>query len=543
MAYANPARLCTLICALMLSWSLPQALAAEPQLDMKIVNGRVLDGTGNSWFLADIGIREGRVVKVGNLSAKEADRVIDAEGLIVAPGFIDVHTHADSGLLNRPLAENFIRNGVTTIVTGNCGGSLLDVGEYFRRLEEEEPPALNVSTLIGHNTILRHLKGNIAEPITDEQLEEARQLVRTAMEDGAVGLSTGLIYLPGRWSKVEEIIELQRVAAQYGGIYVTHMRNEASQIMAAIEEAIRIGEETGSRVQISHFKLPMDMEERIGRETTLEKVYAARDRGLEVWIDQYPYPASSTGITTLFPGWVMEQGADTAREILADEQQVQRVRQQMAQFQAERLRQDYSFARVASARAFPDYAGRSIREIAEYRRGEADAGPVTHEEQVDAIIDIYQQGGASMVYHTMSEELVETIMRSPLVSIASDSGVRVFGSGVPHPRGYGTNARVLGEYVRERGVLTLEDAIRKMTSMPARAFRFDDRGMIHPGYWADIVIFDPDTITDNATFTEPHQYSTGFAWVIVNGVPVVKNDEITGERPGQVVRGPGWQPN
>ncbi len=528
-------------CLLLGTLASPQCVGAGEPLDLKIVNGKVLDGTGNSWFLADVGVREGRVVEVGNLRQREAGEVIDARGLIVAPGFIDVHTHTDNQMFELPNAENFIRNGVTTIVTGNCGGSALDVAGYLTRLEAE-PASVNVSTLIGHNTVLRELKGGVAEPLTPEQLEQGRQLVRKAMEDGAVGLSTGLIYIPGMWSETGEIIELQRVAAEYGGIYATHMRSEATRIMDAIDEAIRIAGETGSRLQISHFKLPTDMEQKIGQDATMAKVMDARARGLEVWVDQYPYTASSTGITTLFPSWVLEKGSDKAREMLQDPETVERVRDDMAQSQATRMREDYGFARVASARAYPEYSGKSIREIAEYRRGQPGDSPVTHDEQVDTIIDIYLQGGAGMVYHQMSEDSVEAIMRSPLVSICSDSGVREFGSGTPHPRGYGTNARVLGEYVRERGTITLEEAIRKMTSMPARAFRFDDRGLIHPGYAADIVIFDPETVTDHATFTEPHQYSTGFAWVIVNGVPVVKDDAMTGARPGQAIRGPGWRP-
>jgi N-acyl-D-amino-acid deacylase len=528
-------------CLLLVVLASPSIVGAEEPLDLKIINGKVLDGTGNSWFLADVGVREGRVVEVGNLGQREATEVIDAGGLVVAPGFIDVHTHTDSQMFELPIAENFIRNGVTTIVTGNCGGSVTDIREYLDRLDAE-PTALNVSTLIGHNTVLRELKGGVAEPLNEEQLAKAREIVRKGMEDGAVGLSTGLIYVPGRWSSTEEIIELQRVAAEYDGIYATHMRSEATEILDAIDEAIRIAEETGSRLQISHFKLPTDMEQKIGQDATMAKVLAARARGLEVWVDQYPYTASSTGITTLFPGWVLEEGSEKAREMLQDPETVERVKGDMAKSQETRMRKDYNFARVASARAYPEYSGKSIREIAEYRRGTPSEEPVTHEEQVETIIDIYLEGGAGMVYHQMSEDSVESIMRSPLVAICSDSGVREFGSGTPHPRGYGTNARVLGEYVRERGVITLEEGIRKMTSMPARAFRFHDRGMIHPGYAADIVIFDPETITDHATFTEPHQYSTGFAWVIVNGVPVVKDDAITGARPGQAIRGAGWRP-
>jgi N-acyl-D-amino-acid deacylase len=304
--------------------------AEQAPLDIKIVNGRVLDGSGNAWFLADVGVRDGRIVEVGDLSDAAAKREVDATGLVVAPGFIDVHTHADGDVFDLPLATNFVRDGVTTIVTGNCGGSVLDVGEYLDRVDRDGV-GVNVATLIGHNSVIREQKGSVAEQVTDEQLEAARARVRKAMEEGAVGMSTGLIYLPGLWSPTEEIIELQRVAAEYGGIYATHMRNEGTGIMAAIDEALRVGEETGSRVQISHFKLPAHAQRLLGNTATMEKVFAARARGMEVWVDQYPYTASSTGITTLLPDWVLENGGEAARKILQDEEQVARVRQEMAE--------------------------------------------------------------------------------------------------------------------------------------------------------------------------------------------------------------------
>lgn len=521
--------------------------------DLLVVNARIVDGTGNPWFYGDVAVRDGRIAAIGHLDGATADTIIDAGRRVLAPGFIDVHTHADTGLYRQPLAENFILDGVTTIVTGNCGGSVVDVAEYFDTLDRQGV-ALNVATLIGHNSILREVKGNRAGELTEEQWAEARRLIRKAMEDGAVGFSTGLIYTPGTYSDTEEVIEMQRVAAEYGAIYVTHMRDEATRIVAAIEEAIRIARETDSRLQISHFKMPADVAETMGgSRVTLAMVDAARDAGLEVWVDQYPYTASSTGMSTLLPGWVLEDSSKV-NDILSDEAQVAKVLEDMRQsHEVRRRRRDMSFAVVASSRAYPEFAGLNVKEVAQVLKMRAERGDdvdwraiareqwpeVTSEEQYRAVIDMQLKGGASGVFHTMPEAEVVNIMRHPLVAVASDSGVRRFGEGNPHPRGYGTNARVLGRYVREQGHLKLEDAIRKMTSLPALAFRFDDRGVIREGYRADLVLFDPERVIDRATFEQPHQYAEGFDYVIVNGVPVVARGEITGALPGQVVHGPG----
>lgn len=530
--------------------------AIAQKYDTVIVNGRVMDGTGSTWFHSDVAIRDGRIAEIGEVDESQAAKVLDAKGRIVAPGFIDVHTHADDGLYELPLAENFIRNGVTTIVTGNCGGSVIDVGEYFDNLTTTTV-SLNVATLIGHNSVLRAVKGNGAWELTPEQMEKAKAVVAKAMDDGAVGFSTGLIYTPGIWSRTEEIIELNRVSAQRGGIYASHMRSESSGIMSAIDEALRIGRESGGRVQISHFKLPADMQEKIGIDATLKAVEAARAAGQEVWVDQYPYTASSTTISTMLPDWVLEEGPDAAKAKLKDGDTRQRALDDMRQnHEINRSRTSMEYAVIASASKFPGFGGMNIKEAAQLLRLRRERGDeslkwadvkdgelpgVSMREQFETVFDIYANGGAGMVFHTMNEEAVEHIMRSPLVAICSDSGVRKFGSGVPHPRGYGSNARVLGRYVRERQVITLEEAIRKMTSMPALAFRLADRGSLRPGNWADIVVFDPETVAEKSTFDEPHAYSVGFQYVIVNGEVVVEDDTVTGKRPGMAIRGPGYK--
>jgi N-acyl-D-amino-acid deacylase len=415
--------------------------------------------------------------------------------------------------------------------------------------------AINVATLIGHNAVLQAAKGDAAGALTPEQMAKAKTIVRQAMEDGAVGMSTGLIYRPGIYSPPEEIIELQKVAAQYGGIYATHMRNEAGAILDAIDEALRVGREAHCRVEISHFKLPRDIAQKIGgAQTTLGKVLAARAAGQEVWLDQYPYTASSTSISTMLPDWVYDTGADEAKKRLDDPEQVRKMLADMKdQYEVKRHRQTLGYAVLSSYGHDPKLDGRNLYEVAQILklRGQhsqdvellssdpAKLPDVTMDDQYRAVIDICRNGGASCVFHTMDEREVGDILRCPLVSVASDSGIRDFGSGQPHPRGYGTNARVLGHYVREQKLISLEDAVRKMTSLPATAFRFNDRGLIRANYAADLTIFDPDQIIDKATFEHPHQYSQGIRLVIVNGYPVLRDEKMTGVLSGRPILGPG----
>ncbi|MCC6548060.1 D-aminoacylase [Candidatus Sumerlaeota bacterium] len=530
--------------------------AASPAADTIIRNGRIIDGTGADWFHGDIAISGGRIVGIGDLQGVTASQEIDAKNNIVAPGFIDVHTHADEDVFKMPLCENFIRDGVTTIITGNCGGSTLEVGEYLSRIKSDGV-ALNVATLVGHNSVLTKVKGSKAGELTPEQREHAHQIIATAMEEGAVGFSTGLIYTPGTYSNTQEIIDMNKVAGKYGGIYATHMRDEASAVLTAIDEAVRIAEEGNTRLEISHFKLPRDVAKKIGgADAMFAKVRQARERGLEVWVDQYPYTASSTTLSVMLPDWVREDGDEAGRKLFDDPAKREKVLADMRQNnEVKRGRKDLSYAVIASCKAHPDYAGFNVKEVAQIiklRAGKGDSvdfkaiprdqwPDVSMTDQYNAVIDIYRKGSASCVYHTMDEKEVDDIMRSPLVSVCSDSGVRSFGSGVPHPRGYGSNARILGRYVRERSVLPLPEAIRKMTSMPATAFRIMDRGLLREGYWADIVIFDPATVTDKSTFESPHHYSEGFAYVLVNGGVVVDHDTTTGSKPGAPIYGPGYK--
>ena len=504
---------------------------AAAKYDLVIVNARIIDGTGNPWFRGSIGIKDGRIAKVGRVDASEGTSVIDAKNQIVAPGFIDVHVHTED-VFENPTAENFIRMGVTTLVTGNCGGSVVNVGEFLGRFSSK-PLAVNLATLIGHNSVRQQVLGLENRASSADEQQKMNELVEKAMREGAVGLSTGLIYLPGTYSKTEEVVELAKSAAKFGGVYASHIRNEEGKVVEAINEAINIGEQAKMPVEISHFKISS---KRLWGQTgtTIGLVEAARNRGLTVTVDQYAYPASSTSLDSRMPSWVLAGGRVEGRKRLGDPAQRLKVVDEMKAELKDRGFKDYSYAFVASYRTEPKFNGKNIAEITKEVRNKKSV-----DSQIDQILEMYDKGGASMVYKSMNEEDVKNIMRQPFTMIASDSGVRQIGSGVPHPRGYGNNARVLGHYVRDLKVVTLEDAIRKMTSLPAQTFNLRDRGQIREGFAADIVIFDETKITDKATFDQPHQYSEGFSSVIVNGKLVFDGTKLTGVMPGAPLYGTG----
>ena len=499
----------------------------SPRYDLVITGGTVIDGSGARGRLADVAIASGRIAAIGQIPTTDAKEAIDATGMVVAPGFIDVHTHADE-VWERPRAENFVKMGVTSIVAGNCGGSAQDVAAALARYGQS-PASVNFSTLIGHNTVRRAVMGTENRPPTVAELGRMKSLVWKAMADGAVGFSTGLQYVPGTYSKTPEIIELARVAANAGGLYASHMRNEGTELERSIEEALRIGSMTSARVQISHLKV--DSPNRWGASAkALALIDAARATGIDVAADQYAYTAASSSLGIRFPSWVLEGGQTRINERLNDPATWARVKEEMRGLLAERGLKDLSFARIASHRADPSLNGLSILQVAEKKKG---AG--SPDAQLEIAREMMLAGGASMVYHFMSDEDVDRIMKHPYVGFASDSGVLAFGSGVPHPRGYGNNARILGEYVRKRKVISLHEAIRKMTSLPAQHFRFADRGLVREKYAADLVIFNPGTVADSATFELPHGYPVGIPHVLVNGVVVVKNGEHTGATPGQTL--------
>ncbi|HVQ38573.1 MAG TPA: D-aminoacylase [Pyrinomonadaceae bacterium] len=517
--------------------SLPTVVtqAATPPFDLLITNGRIIDGSGNPWFRADIGIKDGRIARLGKIDPADAIQTIEARGQIVAPGFIDVHTHVES-IHNLPAAENFIRMGVTTLVTGNCGGSTIDVAEFLGRIKAK-PLAPNLATLIAHGSVRREAMGSDDRAPTPAELKKMEALVEQGMKDGAVGLSTGLIYVPGTYARTDEIVDLARVAAKHGGLYATHMRSEGEHVADAIRESIQIGEQAGLPVEISHFKISS---KKLWGQTplTLGLVREARARGLMVTVDQYAYAASSTSLESRLPAWLRAGGLDEAKKRLADPPTRERVVTEMKEVLKRNGFKDFSYARVASYRPDKSFNGKSIAEITRQVRGKQDL-----KNQIEQIIAMYEAGGAGMIFHGMNEDDVQLIMREPFTMIASDSGVRQLDESVPHPRGYGNNVRVLGHYVRELRLISLEDAIRKMTSLPAQTFGFRDRGMVREGFAADLTIFDDKTVADRATFDQPHQFPVGISYVMVNGEVVLANGQMTAARPGVAVRGPGYLTN
>ncbi|GAA4374771.1 D-aminoacylase [Hymenobacter koreensis] len=523
---------------LLLFWALAHVVVAQgqgPRATVLIRNGRVLDGTGNSWFHGDVAVAGGRIVAVGRLPANyPADTVLDARGLVVAPGFIDVHTHIEDDEVRQPTADNFLYDGVTTVITGNCGSSRLDLRRYFATLDSLRL-SVNAASLIGHGDVRKAVLGRANRAPTEAELQRMETLVAEAMQAGAVGLSTGLIYIPGTYTRTPELVRLARVAARYHGLYATHMRSESDSVAQAIQEALQIGREAGLPVEISHLKLggPRNW----GRTSEiLGLITDARRSGQEVTIDQYPYTASSTSLTTLLPDDVQADGRDSLRARLRRPGVRTTVEASLVRRLRARKQKHFAYAVVANFPPEPAYNGLSIEQINQRmgRRHSARAEATT-------IVDLALQYDAGMVFHGMSEADVQQIMRYPFNMVASDASIRVWQQGVPHPRGYGSNARVLGRYVRELQVLSLEEAVRRMTSLPAQTFGLLDRGLLRPGMAADIVVFDPATVQDRSTYAQPHQYSTGMHYVLVNGRLTVRNGQHTGARNGQVLYGPGRQ--
>lgn len=503
------------------------AMAAD--YDVLIRNGRIIDGTGNPWFRADVGVKAGRIAAVGNLAGKTSDRVIDAAGRVVTPGFIDVHTHVEGAVELNPMGANYLLDGVTTVVTGNCGGSRVGLKDWFTKLEDIKL-GLNLATLIGHNSVRQEVMGAVNRKATEDEIVKMQALVDQAMKDGAVGLSTGLIYVPGTYSDTREVVALAKAAGKYNAVYASHMRDEGARVKEAITEAVTVGKESGLRVEISHFKIDTPRLWGMSKDT-LAMVEDFRRQGIDVVIDQYPYDHSSTNLGITLPSWALSDGQKAVDERLASPKTRQRIAGEMKQRLADLGHKDFSYAIVASYGANPDVNGKNISQISQ-----AAGRAASVDNEIETILEMMGKGGAQMVYHSMGTEDVERILRYPNTAIASDGGIREFGSGMPHPRSYGTNARVLAEFVRKRGVLTLEDAVRRMTSLPARTFRFNDRGLLREGYAADLLVFDPAKVQDLSTYQDPHHYTEGFDHVLVNGEPVVSEGKLNETRPGRVLR-------
>jgi N-acyl-D-amino-acid deacylase len=499
--------------------------------DVIIRNARIVDGTGNPWFRGDVGIRGGRIAAVGRLEQAGAARTVDAAGRYLAPGFIDVHTHLERAVLTAPEMAAFLFDGVTTVVTGNCGFSATDLAAFFASVEKARP-GVNVASLIGHNAIRDEVMGGANRAPTPQEQARMRDLVRRGMEAGAVGFSTGLWYTPGAYSATPEVIDLARVAAPFGGVYATHMRDEGVRVEEAIREAFEIGRESGLRVEISHFKV-MDKRHWGSTAATLALVDEARGTGLDVVVDQYPYTAASTFLDIFFPRTALAGGLGPTRERLSSPESRARIAREIAASPELRMGHDnYAFAVIAEFPEDRSVEGLPIAEI-NRRRGR----PSTLANEIETVIDLMIQGRPLLVYHVMSDGDVERILRHPNTTVASDAIYVPPGETTPHPRNYGTNARVFAEYVRKRQALSLESAVRKMTSLPARTFGLHDRGLIRAGLAADLVLIDFATVQDLATFDKPHQFSRGFDLVLVNGDVAVEAGKPAA-RAGRILRRP-----
>jgi len=516
-----------------------------------IENGWVIDGTANPWFKADVGIVGDRIEAIGRLRGAEAGRRIDATGHAVAPGFIDIHSHSDYNVLIDPRVESKVRQGVTTEVVGNCGSSAAPMNQEVKAYREEYMRArlgddfefnwetmrdymalidatgasFNVIPLVGQGTVRQNVMGYEDREPTRSEMEAMKELAAQAMKDGAWGMSTGLIYTPSVYASTEEIIELAKVVADNGGVYFSHIRGEGETLLEAVNEAVRIGREAGVPVQIAHFKA--SGKPHWGKtEQSLRLVEEGRKTGVDVTFDQYPYIASSTGLAALMPHWAQEGGADRLLERLGDPV----IRRKITEGPATVTR-DWQSVLVASAKNHPQYEGKTIKEVAE----------LEGKTEMDAVFDLLlaEKAQVSIVSFGMSEEDVRRVMRSPYGMVGSDGSAvaprGILGRGKPHPRFYGTFPRVLGHYVRE-GVLTLQEAVRKMTSAPAQRLGIRDRGLLREGFKADITILDPERVKDEATFTDPHRYASGVPYVIVSGTVVIDNGEHTGALPGRPLR-------
>jgi N-acyl-D-amino-acid deacylase len=530
-----------------------------------IKNGKIVSGAANPWFSADIGVNKGRISKIGTLKASDAEQVIDAEGLIVCPGFIDAHSHTDLVISFNPEVESTIRQGVTTLITGNCGFSLAPVAQAtksllvksvsphipkdvkleiswntfneYMRYEEELGPAANIGHLVGHGTVRIAVLGFENRAPSVKELEKMKELVAEAMEAGALGLSSGLIYPPGIYAKKEELIELGKVVAMFGGIYTSHIRGEGKTLMKSLKEAIEIGGKSGLPVEISHHKA--SGKPYWGKTSeSLELIEDARSRGIDVTCDQYPYLAGMTSLATLLPPWTHEGGLKKLLERLESPEDRRRIRKDMENgilgWENIIFTNGWENIRVSSVRTDENRSleGKNLAEITRIK-----SKPDEYTALFDLLLE--EEGEATILLFSMNEDDIRRVMTHPSQMVGSDSWSvaphGIMSGGKPHPRFYGTYPRILGKYVREEEVLTIEDAIRRMTSLPAQRFRLKDRGLIMEGMWADITIFDRERIIDRASYDDPHKYPEGIEYVLVNGQIVLERGKNTGVHAGKVL--------
>jgi N-acyl-D-amino-acid deacylase len=518
--------------------------AGQGSFDLVIENARVADGTGKPLYPADVGIRHGRIDRIGSLHQAPATKRIDARGLVLAPGFIDVHTHLEEQIkrVNRRLAaDNFVQQGVTTVITGNCGTSAPDIAAFLQKLQRLRL-GVNIATLVGHNTVRQVALGLGPRQPTPGQLRTMEARVESGLAAGAVGFSTGLGYRPGVFAAESEVVSLVGVAARHGAAYVTHLRDEGAGEMAALEEAIRTARQAGApKLHISHYKV-------VGRSQwgtaalRLARLRKAEEgQRMRMTVDVYPYTALSSTLDYLIP-------EDALRALRGSPVQKRENFERALEATLSKLRrdgwEDYSHVRLAFSKRHKEWIGRSIPEIVGSLRG---TSRPSARDQAAWILQNYAPGDIQMIAAAMSEGDLQQILSAPDVVFGSDSSVHYRGVGRPHPRGSGTFPRIFAEYVRKQKLLTLEEAVRRATGLAAEIFDLPERGLIREGYWADLVLFDPATIQDRATFEDPWRPPEGIQFVIENGELVVRNGKLTGLLPGKVVRrslnpGPGRGP-
>ena len=510
------------------------ALSAQTQpFDLIIRNGRIVDGTGSPWYRADIAVRGDTIARIAPRIEAPAARIIDAAGQVVAPGFIDLHTHARRNIFQVPTAENYVRQGVTTLMEGPDGSSPLPIKPFLDRLAATRVSP-NFGLFVGQGTIRDQVIGPVNRKATPDEIEKMRGLVRQGMQDGAFGLSSGLFYVPGTFTPTAEVVELAKVAGAMGGIYISHMRDEAAGILDSVRETIEIGEKGGLPTQVTHHKI-------VGRKNwgksvdTLRLVEEARARGVDATIDQYPYTASSTSIqAALMPAWALEGGRDEIIKRLRTATMKTEIQKETSRLiLEERGGGDPNNVQLARCEWDPSLAGKRLGEVTKGRGLEP-----TVENAAATALWLVEQGGCSGIFHAINEEDLQRILRHPATMIGSDGEVPIFGEASPHPRSYGTFARVLGRYVRELKTITLEDAVHKMSAFPAQRIGLADRGVLREGLKADIAVFDPGTVRDLATFEKPHQYAEGVSYVVVNGQLAFENGKMTAARPGRILLGP-----
>ena len=493
-------------------------------VDVLLSNATVYDGTGKPAVNGSVAIKADKIVAVGKFDG-DAVLEIDCSGLVIAPGFIDLHNHSDRQIVRRGTRANlnYVLQGCTTIVTGNCGSGPVDVGAYLKKIDEHGA-GTNVVHLLAQGSLRNEVIGTVQREATDAELTKMKQLATKAMQDGAWGMSTGLIYVPSSYANTDELVAIAQIVAEHGGIYASHIRNENVRLLAAVDEAMSIGRRANLPVHISHFKSS-------GRESwglvrrAADQIQAARDKGQSVTADQYPYIASSTSLgATLIPTWARAGGSSQLKKRLLDKDQGDRIRTAMSD--SLKKRDDGATIRIARYSPRKDWVGKSVAQIAK------DEGKTS----LEIALEITHNGGAAIVNFSMSEEDVRHIMQVPWVATASDGRAYLPGADKPHPRSYGTFARKLGHYSIREKVLKLSHAIRSSSGLPADILGMKDRGYLKAGLIADVVAFDPEKLKDMATFSDPHQLSVGIQYLYVNGQPAVYRGRPTGNLAGKALR-------